>query len=139
MSLAKDMADLLATQGVGTVGTNIYYGMMPDHDDAPDECIAVIATSPLFLNPKWKRDELTFQVLIRGSKRSYETAAAKAKAVMDALLGIDNQTVNGNTYLQWNITSGPSALGYDSRERAAFSVNFRCVQENASGGVRSTY
>lgn len=139
MSLAKDMATLLQTQGVGTVGTDIFYGTMPDTDLHPDAAWAVIETGATFVNSKYKRDELTFQVLIRGPRQDYDTGYTNAKTAFDALLGIANQTVNGTDYLQFNTDSGIINLGNDARDRARFSINFRVVRENVSGGARSTF
>lgn len=140
MSLAKDMATLLVSQGVGTaLGTNVFYGQMPDQDGTVDASWAVIETGAIDMNPKWKRDELTFQVLIRGPQQDYDTGYTNAKAAMDAFLGIANQTVNGTDYLQWNAIGGINSLGADSRDRSRFSINFRVVRENVSGGARSTY
>ena len=138
-SPAEDIAEILENNGVGTVGTDIYIGNIPDIDDAPNAIVGVMDTGALFLSPKWKRDELTIQVLIRGPKRSYNLGYTKAKAVMDALLGIDPVTVNSHDYVLFVAIGGINHLGNDAQDRAKFSLNFKVVLENASGGVRESF
>jgi len=138
-SPAEDIGEILEDAGVGTVGTDIYIGTIPDTDDAPHAAVGVIDTGALFLSPKWKRDELTVQVLVRGPKRSYNVGYAKAKEVMDALLGIEPVTVNSHDYVLFVILGGISHLGNDAQDRAMFSLNFKVVLENAAGGVRESF
>lgn len=138
-SPAKDIADLLQTQGVGTVGTNIYVGTIPDTSDAPEECIGVFDTGDLFTSPKWKRDEHTIQVLVRSGERDYAGGYTLAKAVKDALLGIPPQTVNSKSYVLFVMIGGINHLNNDQRDRARFSLNFKVVVENVSGGVRESF
>jgi len=135
-SVAKDMADLLETRGVGTVGTDIYIGQLPDRNDSPDKAIGVFETGAIYLNPRCQRDELMVQFLARGPQRDYETSYTWAKQVQDAILGIPPQTVNGKSYVLFVSIGGISHTGMDQRERHVFSLNFKIVSENVPGGVR---
>ena len=138
-SPAEDIAQILEDGGIGTIGTDIFIGTVPDTQDAPAAAIGVMDTGALFLSPKWKRDELTVQVLIRGPERAYTTGYAKAKAVMDTLLGIQPVTVNAHDYVLFVILGGIAHLGNDKQDRAMFSLNFKVVLENVPGGVRSSF
>lgn len=136
---AEDIATFLDTQGVGTIGTDIFCSFMPDTSDAPDECIAVLDTGATFVSPKWQRDEVTVQVLVRGPERDYSTGYATAKSVQDALLGVQPQTINSKSYVLFVMNGGINSLGYDDQMRPAFSLNFRVIFENVSGGVRDPF
>ena len=138
-SPAEDIAQILDDEGLGTIGTDIFVGTVPDTEDAPAAAIGVIDTGALFLSPKWKRDELTVQILVRGPRRAYNTGYATAKAVMDTLLGIEPVTVNSHDYVLFVILGGIAHLGNDARDRAMFSINFKVVLENVPGGVRSSF
>lgn len=139
MSAAADIADFLETEGVGTVGTDIYIGQVPDTPSSAEACIGVFDTGAIFINPKWQRDEMTIQILVRGPERDYETGYATAKTVQDTLLGIDPQTINGRSYVLFVMLGGINSLGADQRDRSRFSLNFKIVRENVSGGVRESF
>lgn len=135
-SPAKDIAELLETNGVGTVGTNIFVGHLPLE---LSNIVGLFDTGGIYVNPKWKRDEFTLQILIRGPKEDYEGGYAKAKAVKDAILGIDTVTINSTDYLQFIIIGDITFLSFDDKKRPQFTTNWRIVRENQPGGVRSDF
>lgn len=132
-SVAKDIAGLLETDGVGTVGTNIFIGNLPlDKENV----IGVFDSGGVYSNPKFKRDELLCQILIRGPKESYEGGYSLAKAVKDALLGRDAVVIDGIDYIFFVMNGDIAFLGNDDRKRPQFTTNWRIVRENETGGNR---
>jgi len=135
-SPAKDIADFLQTQGVGTVGTDIFVGKMP-----PDisQNMTVYDTGGLSPNPKWLRDEPTVQVMVRGDERDYEATYTLALDVKNALLGCSPTTINSKSYVFFNMLGDITFLKHDQSERPMFSLNFRLVVENDPNGTRTTF
>jgi len=124
---SKDISEILQTDGVGVIGTSIFYGKMPDN---VEPVIAVYDAGGSFSNPKWKRDELTIQVLVRGPQNAYETGYDIAYNVKNSLLGHDPVTINGSLYSLFTILGDINGLGYDDSNRARFSMRFKVVREN---------
>jgi hypothetical protein len=135
-SPAKDIATILQTDGVGTLGSTIFYGKLPKDIDS---CVVVFDTGGVYANPKWKRDELLVQVIIRGPKEGYEAGYALAKKVKDSLLGRDAVTVDSIDYIFFVMNGDINALGYDDRNRPQFSTNWRICRENVPGGNRDAF
>ena len=121
MTLVVDIATILASVGIGTTGTDLFYSQMPP---SPDDsvCAYQYAGSPSL--PEGI-SQPGVQVRIRNS--DYVTGAAKAKAVHDALHGYANTLLNGTYYLQIFANQYPEALGVDDNDRHIFVVNFRVM------------
>lgn len=135
-SVAKDMATLLQTQGVGTLGTDIFYGRMPN---SPDLQVSVYDTGSLFISPKYKRDEVTFQVRIRGDRNDHDTGYDLSNSVKNALLGIGPQVVNSTSYPLFVMLIDTTFVAYDDDNRPMWTQNWKTVKENETGGVRATF
>jgi hypothetical protein len=126
-SPAADVALLLQNALVGTIGTNIYIGKLPDQNDAPHKAIGVFDTGSAYTNPKWQRDEFLVQILVRGPQQNYQEGYDFAEAAKGAVLA--GFLLNG----------GINGLGTDQRDRHIFSLNFRVIAENRPGGVRDPF
>jgi hypothetical protein len=138
-SPAADVALLLQNALVGTIGTNIYIGKLPDQNDAPHKAIGVFDTGSAYTNPKWQRDEFLVQILVRGPQQNYQEGYDFAEAAKGAVLGVQPQTLNGNYYAGFLLNGGINGLGTDQRDRHIFSLNFRVIAENRPGGVRDPF
>lgn len=126
--LLDDIASYLASFGVGTVGTDIYKGFMPDQ---PDNLVALFeyAGSPTELtmcdSPTLERPGL--QVRVRNI--SYAAGRAKIEAIVDILHGLGNTVLGSTRYLLIRANQSPESLGLDANNRSEFVVNFSVLKE----------
>lgn len=120
-----DISTFLATKKVGTVGVDIFSGLMPDQ---PDSCIALFeyAGSPPDLH--WAGEYPGLQVRVRN--KSYAAARAKIGEVMTALHGLHEQTLSGTRYLLIKARGSPEVLKRDASNRVEFFVNFEIMKES---------
>lgn len=122
--LLDDIAAYLEDQSVGTVGTDIFMGTMPD---TPDSCIALYeyAGEPPEQIGNIERPGL--QVRVRDP--SYSAGRAKIESVVNALAGLYEQVLSGHRYLYIRAQQSPEAMGRDQSGREEFVVNFIVIKE----------
>jgi hypothetical protein len=124
MSLTSDILAMLATAGVGTVGTTLFEGVAPFEVDA---CLVVnqYAGGPP-LSPTVVENP-SVQALTRAV--DYTAAWSMANACLHALDAIKETTQGGHRYLQVDARQSPEYLGQDERQRHIFVVNFDVLAE----------
>ena len=122
--MLSDIGNYLQAQGIGTLGTNIFLGMIPDK---PDNCIALFeyAGSPPDLH--WNGEYPGLQVRVRN--KSYAAARTKIGEVMAALHGLHEQTLSGTRYLLIRARGSPEILKRDNNNRVELFVNFEIIKE----------
>ena len=122
--MLTEIGAYLATQNVGTVGTDIFLGLMPDQ---PDNCIALFeyAGSPPDLH--WNGEYPGLQVRVRN--KSYAAARTKIGEVMEKLHGLHEQTLSGTRYLLIKARGSPEILKRDNNNRVELFVNFEIIKE----------
>jgi len=115
-----DISDYLATQGHGTVGTNIFTGWMPD---SPDVAISVMQTAggPPMVHPS-TMEYPNVQVLVRHT--SYDSGWTLINNIYDDLHGLANTTINTRVY-SIQALAAPVKIAEDAKDRVMFSCNFR--------------
>jgi hypothetical protein len=123
--MLNDIGTYLQDQGVGTVGTDIFLGLMPDQ---PDNCIALFeyAGSPPDLH--WNGEYPGLQVRVRN--KSYAAARTKIGEAMIALHGLHEQTLSGTRYLLIRARGSPEVLKRDANNRVELFVNFEIIKES---------
>jgi hypothetical protein len=121
--LINDVADYLEDQNVGTVGTDIFCGYLPD---SPDTCITILDTGGPQPDSYLPTRSPTFQVFIRAV--DYPTGKAKLDLVRSKLHQNANVSlVNGETYFYFILAiSEGGHVGRDDVGRDNFSINFLC-------------
>lgn len=133
-SPAYNIATLLQTDGIGTMGSTIFVGKDPALKTATITCYdSGSVSSP---NPKFNRNEPRIQVVVAGNVNDYNGAYAKAKQVKDSLLGKDNQTIGTDIYFGFRMVSDITSIGYDSNNRPMFSMMFKLFIDGADEGNR---
>lgn len=123
MSMISDIATYLAAQGLGTVGTDIFYSYLPD---AGDDLLTVLDTGGQQPDIYLPTKEPTFQILIRAS--TYTAGKTKLDSVRTALHN-KYQTTIGSTYfffIQAASEGGHLGRNPDTRGLDEFSINFHC-------------
>lgn len=129
--VAQDFADVLSTGGMGTVGSTIFYGSLPD---SVAQGVVVVETGGIFpLHTMGSGPATTVgagvaaverprvQVMTRASV--YETARAMAQDAFNLLDGLRDRTVNSRRYLWVRAVQSPFDLGRDLNDRAQFAFN----------------
>ena len=133
--LLDDVADLLSTGGIGSVGSTASYGIykaaMPD---APEKAVAVYETgggpslhamsgsagSAVATRPR-------VQVVVRSA--SYSTGRQKAQDAFRLLDGLRDRTVNGVRYMGGAaVQSEPFPIGRDENARHLIACNYEFVK-----------
>jgi hypothetical protein len=147
--MLSDIGTYLQSQGIGTLGADLFLGLMPDQ---PDNCIALFeyAGSPPDLH--WNGEYPGLQVRVRGT--SYEAARSKIGEIMTALHGLYEQTlgggdgdegngdegsgdegygepipVTGTRYLLIKARGSPEILKRDASNRVELVLNFEIIKE----------
>ena len=123
--MLSDISTYLKNQGVGTPGTDMFLGLMPDR---PDNCIALFeyAGSPPDLH--WNGEYPGLQVRVRN--KSYAAARTKIGEVMEKLHGLHEQTLSGTRYLLIKARGSPEVLKRDNNNRVELFVNFEIMKES---------
>lgn len=124
-----EIATYLAGKNVGTVGTDLFLGFLPDK---PDNLVALFeyAGDPMELtmgssDPVLERPGL--QVRVRNT--SYSAARSNIEAVVDELHGLAEQTLTNKRYLLIKANQSPESLGLDANMRSEFVCNFSVLKE----------
>jgi len=122
--MLSDIGTYLKNQGVGTPGTDMFLGLMPDQ---PDNCIALFeyAGSPPDLH--WNGEYPGLQLRVRN--KSYAAARTKIGEAMTALHGLHEQTLSGTRYLLIKARGSPEILKRDANNRVELFVNFEIIKE----------
>jgi hypothetical protein len=124
MTWVKDIADHLTTNSLGTQGTNLFIGFMPDtetlvtllseYDGTVNETFAAgIALS-----------QPSLQVRVRGAAEDYTTPRQRLADIMTLLQAVTNQTLGSTYFVRVRPSTTILAMGQDARLRYEFSANF---------------
>lgn len=131
--LADDIADYLATQGCGTVSSDIFTGRLPD---TPDDCLAVIerpGAPPLMTLTGGSLAELKIDrpmIMIRIRSADYSSGRTLAHLAFKALHGLTEVTLGGSLIHLMEALQSPAHLGIDEKQRDEWSQNFALHFEN---------
>ena len=129
-----ELVTYLAAQGVGTSGTNLFYGFVPPDPDAmvtlfeyggqPNEPdLGTVNTRLVF--PR-------VQALARGVRDDYDGPRLKIQDVVTALTKILNQSLSSVAYKAVEPLSDPFFLRRDENFRLEFVCNFKVTKAYSS-------
>lgn len=120
--MLDDIATLLQTEGLGTVGTTIFKGHRPP---TPDQCLTLYqyAGNPPRLVQGARYEYPGLQVWARSQDPSLPISMLEA--VIDALHGITDYQTAYARYLIFVARQSPEAMGQDDLGRTEYVVNFR--------------
>ena len=123
--MLTEIGAYLATKNVGTVGTDIFLGLMPDQ---PDNCVSLFeyAGSPPDLH--WAGEYPGLQVRVRN--KSYAAARAKIGEIAKELHGLHEQMLSGTRYLLIKARGSPEILKRDASNRVELVLNFEVMKES---------
>jgi hypothetical protein len=131
MPVLNEIAAQLATLGLGTVGTTIHIGMMPE---TPDVCCAVYEyggpPSDLGFGVSGVQHETPgVQVVFRGSPGDYATPRTSAGTAHNGLAAVQGTTLSGTAYLTIRPVQSPFPLKRDANDRVYIACNYLANKE----------
>ena len=121
--LLDDIADYLESQGIGTVGVDLFKGDTPE---IPDNCVTIeryAGQSPGMLG----YEKPGLQVRVRNKIR--ENAEIKIKSIETLLHCLCNTTLSGTRYLSIFAQQSPTPLGRDESNRFDLVQNYIITKE----------
>jgi hypothetical protein len=126
-TVLESLGSYLQTNSQGTLGTNMFYGRMPDN---PDVCITLYeyeGQPPMqnFGASAFSLEMPRVQVVTRASREDYPTARDKAVAIRALLAAMTEVTVGDKRILRVQSLGSVVPLGYDTNDRPKFAVNFQ--------------
>ena len=123
--LLDDIEETLADNNLGTFGTDLFTGYMPDK---PDNliCLFEYGGSPPDIASDVDEENPSFQVRVRNT--NYLAARTKIESIVNVLHRIANKTINDSFYLSIFANQSPASIGRDANNRAEIVVNFRVTK-----------
>ena len=125
-----ELTTYLVTQGIGTAGTNLFYGILPD---SPDACVALFEyggypNDPVLGGTTVRLEYPSIQVMCRGVRDDYTNPRQKAQDVVAAFTKIGTQILSGVEY-KAVLGNGPvTFLRRDENFRTIFVCSFDVVK-----------
>lgn len=125
--LIDEVANYLAANGIGTVGTNLFEGLLPA---SPDSAVAIIETAGSKPDEYLPTYSPSFQVLVRST--AYDLGRTVCDNIRTLLHNKYNVTLvnNGNYYFWIRLITEGGHLGQDQTGRDLFSMNFEVKRRN---------
>ena len=129
MTWIESVSTYLQSQSLGTEGTSLFIGMMPDTavlttllTENSGEIIETNQSGIALYQPQ-------LQVRVRGVKEDFTTPHARILTVQDTLAGLGDSTLSGVRILSIRPTSTVLSLGQDTNLRWEFTANFEVTYE----------
>jgi hypothetical protein len=130
-TILEAVGTYLQTNNKGTLGTNIFLGVLPE---SPDVCIGVFeyeGLTPMFTmgTAGIEIDRPSVQLLFRATRDDYPTARDAADSARILLSAVANQTLSSIRVLRIEPVGSVMPMGVDKNSRPIISCNFRCHVE----------
>lgn len=123
MTMISEIATYLAANSIGTVGTNLFYGQMPDADQNVLVCVYDrVGLKPSVDIPDIKHP--SFQIIVRS--KTYDLGKAKLDAIRTLLQDkINVYLVGGGIKFRFiQALSEGGWIGLNEAGKDEFSINF---------------
>lgn len=140
MSTYTEIATYLQSQGIGTGGTDLFFG--PFKEPYPDACVVFNIYGGLKDEPnlgdagatagQGRSSRLTYpriQFAARGAVNDTDGPYLKAAAIRDAMLKLLNFTLSGTSYTSADVINGPERMTTDNNFREIYIVNMELMKE----------
>lgn len=127
MSVLVELGQHLQTAAVGTLGTDIFLGFMPDSPDIVMSLYEYAGSGPedtFGVDDLPYNDKLNIQVRARGTLRGYQEAHDKATAIFGIFTKIANEDIGGGYYFRVRKINGPYLLYVDQQDRPIIVCNY---------------
>ena len=122
----------LAANGIGTVGTDLFLGFLPD---TPDAAVAIYETGGMEPYRAMRSsagqpvaERPSIQVVCRNVAYEYQTARTTADSAWKLLEGLGDTTLAGVRYLWAAAVQSPFLMGRDDSGRVLIAFNVDLVK-----------
>lgn len=127
MGHAQDIVARLAAQAVGTFGTTIFIGRMPDEPTAAIAIMGYPGMQPQYVHnqatPGYERPR--FQVMARAA--TWTAADTLIRAAFAALASVRNLTINATRYLAFLPLQSPFEIQRDVNDQYMHAFNIEVI------------
>lgn len=127
MAVLDALGSRLQTDGVGTLGTNLWLSQM---QDSPDVSVVLIEqrgeVDHVFGASTASTFTHTVLAVARAGRNDYPAARAKIEAVQSSLGAIRGTTISGVNFLSVLDATGVYPAGMDGEERPMLACEFHC-------------
>jgi hypothetical protein len=125
--MLEDMAGYLVAEGLGTLGTDLFLGQMPDSPDACTVLYQYPGRPPAFTHgdPQPETRYPRVQVLCR--ELSQPLAMSRATSVYTALCALVNAQHGDSTFLRVAPMQEPFPLQIDASQRVIVACNYEAT------------
>ena len=131
MPLLQEIGDYLTSQGVGTLGTNMFLGYLPD---APNTAGAIYPTGGITAVHAFapgpgqaKAQRPSVQIVWRST--SFQTADTKIRQIWALLDGLPERTLGGTRYQSIEAVADPALMNRDEQGRTIMVANFYIAKD----------
>jgi hypothetical protein len=133
MVMEVELAEYLEDGGIGTVGSTIFVGMLPDNIDS---CIGVFPMGGLepikaFSNGATRHVMDVGIAHIQVRNTSYSTGRSKISAIKALLDAVVETTIEAVVYHSIDAVSSEPATFRDEKNRVHFTQKFKVVKERS--------
>lgn len=137
MAFLNEIATKLAALGVGTVGSTLYIGILPE---TPDACTSIFEYGGLGPDFKIGTTGIDFetpavQVICRGVAWDYATPRANISTAYTGLAAVEAATLTSSSggtsaFYHWiHPQQSPFIMERDANNRVLFACNFLCEKD----------
>ena len=129
MTILEAVGTHLASNALGTLGTNLFLAVMPDSPDVMTCVYETGGSSPdqVMGSSAWAIDRPSLQVITRAGQGDYPVARDAAAAIRLLLSAVVEQTLSGVHVMRILPSGGLLPLGEDAQGRPMVSFNFDCM------------
>jgi hypothetical protein len=123
--MLAEIAAYLVTNGIGTIGTDIFVAEVPD---TPNLCVMLFEYAGSPSDHTLDSTRVTnpgLQVRVRGERNQYIAGREKCESVAALLDGLCNTTIGTHFYYSIFAAQEPSFLGLAENNRPEWVQNFR--------------
>jgi hypothetical protein len=126
MTMLTDIAGLIQTNSLGTLGTSLFIEEVPED---PDLCVSLFqyAGSPTRHTFDGSLRSPGLQVRVRSAANDPKTGITRIEAIEAILAAVANETVGSGSYVAIRARSGWLYIGCDERRRPERTQNFEVI------------
>jgi len=130
-TVAEEIADKLASLGMGTVGTDIFIGVYPENPDVLTAVFETGGSAPEFgfSTPGLKYEHPSVQIVCRGERGDYAGPRALINIAYLGLPTVQAATLGSTYYHMIKPIQAPMVMHRDDNARVLFVFNVSCEKE----------